>query len=119
MPFHAAVRGYAAGQTDELAARLTRPVRPLGRWRQAARDRPVAELLWAVYDETGYLAYCGGLPRGEQRQANLLELHDRARQFGDFRRQGLGQFLAFLEKLRSQSDLGQATSPPRPTTPCG
>ncbi len=109
MPFHVAVRTYAAEQTDDLAARLNDLLGRLARWRQAARDRPVAELLWAVYDETGYLAFCGGLPRGEQRQANLLELHDRARQFGDFRRQGLGKFLAFLEKLRGQSDLGQAT----------
>ncbi len=109
VPFHVAVRRYAAEQRDDLAARLAQLLDRLAAWRQAARDRPVAEVLWAVYDETGYLAYCGGLPRGEQRQANLVELHDRARQFGDFRRQGLGRFLAFLEKLRSQSDLGQAT----------
>ena len=78
-------------------------------WRRLARDRPVAELVWAVYDRTGYLAYCGGLTRGDQRQANLVELHDKARQFGEFRRQGLGRFLAFLEKLRAESDLGQAS----------
>ena len=108
VPFHVAVRRYAAEQHDELAARLTDLLNCLSDWRHLARDRPVAELLWAVYDQTGYLAFCGGLPRGEQRQANLVELHDRARQFGEFRRQGLGRFLAFLEKLRDQSDLGQA-----------
>jgi ATP-dependent helicase/nuclease subunit A len=108
IPFHAAVRRYAQERNDELAAKLTDLLDQLSRWRQLARDRPVAELLWSVYDETGYLAFCGGLPRGEQRQANLVELHDRARQFGEFRRQGLGRFLTFLGKLRAQSDLGQA-----------
>ena len=107
VPFHAAVRLYADGD-DELAAKLTDVLAQLSAWRQVARDRPVAELLWTVYDQTGYLAFCGGLPRGEQRQANLVQLHDRARQFGQFRRQGLGRFLTFLEKLRAQSDLGQA-----------
>ena len=108
VPFHVAVHRYAAEHQDELAAKLTDVLAQLAGWRQTARDRPVAELLWAVYAQTGYLAFCGGLPRGEQRQANLLELHDRARQFGEFRRQGLGRFLAFLEKLRTESEIGQA-----------
>jgi ATP-dependent helicase/nuclease subunit A len=108
VPFHVAVHRYAEEQHDELAAHLKDTLARLTEWRRLARDRPVAELLWAVYDQTGYLAFCGGLARGEQRQANLVELHDRARQFGAFRRQGLGRFLTFLVKLRSQSDLGQA-----------
>jgi ATP-dependent helicase/nuclease subunit A len=109
VPFHDAVRRYADEQHDELAAKLNDVLDQLRKWRQAARDRPVADLLWAIYDQTGYLAFCGGLPRGEQRQANLVELHDRARQFGQFRRQGLGRFLTFLERLRRESDLGQAS----------
>ena len=109
VPFHVAVRRYAAEQHDELAAKLTDVLNQLAAWRQTARDRPVAELLWAVYTRTGYLAFVGGLPRGEQRQANLVELHERARQFGTFRRQGLGRFLVFLERLRAESDLGQAS----------
>ena len=108
MAFHEAVYAYPAAEKDELGAKLTDVLAQLARWRQVARDRPVAELLWAVYTETGYLAFCGGLPRGDQRQANLVELHDRARQFGEFRRQGLGRFLTFLERLRAESDLGQA-----------
>ena len=109
VPFHEAVHRYRAEHDDDLASGLRAVHDRLDRWRQAARDRPVAELVWAVYEETGYLAFCGGLSGGEQRQANLLELHDRARQFGDFRRQGLTKFIGFLEKLRAESDLGQAT----------
>ena len=106
-PFHEAVRLYA-DKDDALAERLRGVLKQLAEWRQLSRDRTVAELLWTVYEQSGYLAFCGGLPRGEQRQANLVELHDRARQFGTFRRQGLGKFLGFLEKLRGESDLGQA-----------
>src|SRR5256885_6598644 len=60
-----------------------------------------------IYDSTGYLAFCAGLRDGEQRKANLIDLHDRARQFGSFQRQGLARFLAFLDQLREESDLGQ------------
>ena len=51
-------------------------------------------MLWGIYQQTGYLAYVAGLPNGAQREANLIELHDRATQFGSFQRQGLGRSLA-------------------------
>ncbi len=69
--------------------------------------RPLAELLWEIYGSTGYLAFCTGLADGQQRVANLIDLHERARQFGSFHRQGLARFLEFLDSLQSESDLGQ------------
>jgi ATP-dependent helicase/nuclease subunit A len=108
-PFHEAVRRYAAEHDDDLANRLRAFLAQLNDWRRRSRQRPLAEVIWTIYDQTGYLAFCCGLPRGEQRQANLLELHARARQFGTFRRQGLSRFLEFLQKLKNESDLGQAS----------
>ncbi len=72
-----------------------------------AHRRPLAEVLWQIYDETGYLAFCAGLDDGEQRVANLIALHERARQFGTFQRQGLNRFMQFIANLQEQSDLGQ------------
>ena len=109
VPFHEAVARYAAERDDELAARLRDIVADLDRWRDLARRRPLAEVLWAIYTETGYLAFAAGLPRGEQRAANLIELHEKARQFGTFQRQGLARFLQFLDQLADAGDLGQAS----------
>ncbi len=109
VPFHLAVQKYADEKTDDLALFLRNFREKLRVWRQDSRQRPVAEVLWNIYDQTGYLAYVTGLPNGQQRQANLTELHDRATQFGSFERQGLGRFLAFLEKLKQETDLGQAS----------
>src|SRR2546421_3792230 len=106
-PFHQAVVRYAREQDDELTAKLNDVINQLDRWREMAQRRPLAELIWDVYDSTGYLAFCAGLRDGEQRKANLIDLHQRARQFGSFQRQGLSRFLDFLEQLREQSDLGQ------------
>jgi ATP-dependent helicase/nuclease subunit A len=106
-PFHQAVVRYANEHTDELAAKLRDFLAVLQHWRNLARRRPLAELIWTVYDRTGYLAFCAALPDGQQRSANLLYLHERARQFGTFQKQGLARFLTFLEQLQDESDLGQ------------
>ncbi|HYE19079.1 MAG TPA: UvrD-helicase domain-containing protein [Tepidisphaeraceae bacterium] len=107
VPFHIAVTRYAKEHDDELAARLRDFLDQLARWRDVARHRPLAELIWEIYDQTGYLALIEGLAAGQQRVANLLELHRRAAQFGSFARQGLYRFLRFLDQLESETDAGQ------------
>lgn len=106
--FHEAAPRYAAERDDATARRLREFFSELDAWRQVAQQRPVAETIATLYEQTGFLAYCGGLHDGAQRQANLLMLQERARQFGAFHRQGLARFLHFLERLREESDL----SPP-------
>jgi ATP-dependent helicase/nuclease subunit A len=106
MPFHEAVERYAVEQDDELAAALRDRLSQIARWRELAHRRPLAEVIWSIYEDTGYLAFCNGLPDGEQRSANLIELHERARQFGTFQRQGLARFMKFLDGLASETDIG-------------
>ena len=107
VPFHQAVVRYAGEKTDELASRLRDILAQLSRWRDLARQRPLADLIWGIYEQTAYLAYVAGLENGQQRVANLLYLHQRARQFGSFLKQGLHRFIGFLSKLREESDLSQ------------
>jgi len=107
VPFHEAARRYSIEQRDELAAALRDFFHRLDAWRQLARHRPLAELIWQIYTETGYLAFCQGLANGDQRVANLVELHERATQFGAFSRQGLYRFLKFLDSLEAETDFGQ------------
>ncbi len=105
-PFHQAVTRYAAEKQDELAKRVGKILADLQRWREAAGRRPLHEVIWDIFAETGLLAFCEGLPAGAQRVANLLYFHERAATFGSFQRQGLGHFLEFLESLREESDIG-------------
>jgi len=109
--FHEAVIWYASEHDDELAARLREVLATLDAWRELAHTRPLAEVIWTIYDESGFLAYVEGLDDGAQRAANLLDLHRRAAQFGTFSRQGLYRFLRFLTNLERQSD------PAKPNTP--
>lgn len=107
IPFHQAVVKYAQEQDDELSAQLQGILRRLSEWRRLAHLRPLAEVLWQIYDTTGYLAFCSGMQDGQQRVANLIEFHSRAAQFSTFQRQGLSRFMAFLDSLAEDSDLGQ------------
>lgn len=107
VPFFEAVLRYARKMDDAIAARLRFVLDQLDSWRKLAHRRPVADLLWHVYTESGYLAYVAGLHDGEQRTANLLELHRRAGQFDAFARQGLGAFMQFLESLEKAGEVGQ------------
>lgn len=78
-------------------------------WRTLARRGPLSELIWRIYNETGYYVYAGGMPGGAQRQANLRALHDRACNFEVTSFRGLFRFLRFIEKFRETgSDLGTA-----------
>ena len=102
-PFHEAVQAYVKdGDDEDLSQRLDVTLANLQRWRDRIRQRPVAEVLWAIYEETGYLAYVAGLPGGRQRRDRLIQLHELARQFGQFTRQGLRRFLHFLENILEQ-----------------
>ncbi len=100
IPFHDAVRAYAEhGEGGAVRERLAVILARIDRYRDRVRRRPLAEVLWSLYEQQGYLAYVGGLPNGAQRRANLLKLHELARKFGTFRRQGLHRFLRFVETL--------------------
>lgn len=78
-------------------------------WRTRSRRISLAELIWSIYEETGYLAYVGTLPQGVQRQANLRVLYDRARRFEATQYRGLFRFLRFLDRFRRQGkDMGSA-----------
>ncbi|UCG33490.1 MAG: helicase-exonuclease AddAB subunit AddA [Phycisphaerales bacterium] len=110
VPFHEAVSLYARkGEYASLAERCALLGRLLDRFSSLVRRRPLADGLWQIYAETGCLAYVAGLPGGRQRRANLIKLHERARQFGTFARQGLYRFLRFMQQLEEAGrDLGAA-----------
>lgn len=106
--YDAIVAAAVAGQ-GELSGRLTEFLERLERWRTAARQGTLADLIWSVYRDTGYYDLVGGLPGGSQRQANLRALSHRARQYEATTFRGLFLFLRFIERIREGGrDLGAA-----------
>jgi ATP-dependent helicase/nuclease subunit A len=111
-PFHQAVNQYVAEQcsdTERWHRRLRRFFHRLEEWRTRARQGSLAELISQIYRETGYLDYVATLANGQQRQANLRALYDRAKQYEAGSYRGLFRFLRFVDRLQqSGSDLGEA-----------
>lgn len=107
--FYDAVVAAALSDQGELGRRLTDFLERLEGWRTLARQGTLADLIWAVYRDTGFYDFTGGLPGGAQRQANLRALHHRAQQYEATTFRGLFLFLRFIERIREGGrDLGAA-----------
>jgi len=96
-------------QESKLTNRLKKFMVKLESWRQTAAHIPIDELLWTLYMETNYYNYLGAMPGGEQRQANLRILRDRAANYEATSFKGLFNFVRFNEKMQiSKGDMGAA-----------
>lgn len=77
-------------------------------WRTAANKEPISDLIWQIYQETGFLDYVAGLVNGKQRQLNLHALYQRAEQYEQMSFKGLFQFIRFIELMqRNGQDLAE------------
>jgi ATP-dependent helicase/nuclease subunit A len=103
-----------------LADKLAKSLNTLDEWRTVARRGRLAELIWHIYRQTGYLSFVCALPDGPARRANLLKLHDRAIQFEGFAGNSgvpsLTRFIDFIEKLTAA---GEDWSKPQPEAGTG
>ena len=78
-------------------------------WKNASKTITLAELIWKIYVDTGFLTYVGLMPNGNLRQANLKMLFERAKEYEKTSFNGLFNFINFTEKLKSGSgDLSSA-----------
>ena len=108
------------GADAELAGRLNRIFARIEQWRRIARRGKLADLIWRIYRETGFLSFVSALPNGQARRANLLKLHDRAIQYEGFASTtgvpSLTRFVEFIEKLL---EAGQDWAPAEPQSLAG
>ncbi len=99
----------ADSKNGNTAVRAADFLDKLERWREMSLYMTTDQLIWQLYQETGYYGMVGAMPAGEQRQANLRILFDRARQFEKTSYKGLFNFITFVDKLKSsRGDMGSA-----------
>ncbi len=84
----------------------------LSRLRMRARELPIHELLYMVYQESGYYDYAAAMPAGEVRRANLDMLVEKAAAYEATSYKGLFHFVRYIEKLKKfDTDFGEAAPP--------
>ncbi|MDD6281873.1 MAG: UvrD-helicase domain-containing protein [Oribacterium sp.] len=82
----------------------------LDRFRRMSHYLTIHELLYRIYDETGYYNYASAMPAGNRRKANLDQLIDEALRFERTSYKGLFDFIRYIEKLKKyDNDQGEAS----------
>jgi len=119
--YYDCVLEYCRGGADPgLAGRLDKILAQIEQWRTIARRGNLADLIWRIYRQTGFLSFVSALPNGQARRANLLKLHDRAIQYEGFASSAgvpsLTRFVEFIEKLQ---EAGQDWAPAEPQSSAG
>ena len=72
-------------------------------WRKEQEYLSLDELIWKIYNDTGYYDYIGLMTNGALRQANLKMLFERAKQYESISFKGLFNFISYIEKIKTSS----------------
>lgn len=81
----------------------------LTHFREMVPYTAIHELLWKILEETGYALYIAAMPGGEQRQANVEMLVEKASAFEKTSYKGLFNFVRYIEQLQKYDvDYGEA-----------
>jgi ATP-dependent helicase/nuclease subunit A len=103
--FYWAVCAYAKNGDDKiLRIKCDKFIKNLTRWRGYVKQKSVANLIWTIYSETGFYDFMGALEGGEEAQANLRLLYERAKQYEQSGFKGLFNFIRYIDKLRNRSE---------------
>ncbi len=98
---------YAAAKRWE---ELTWFFEKLEHFRLLASYLPIHELIYRIYEETGYYDYVSAMPAGETRRANLDMLVEKAAEYEKTSYKGLFHFIRYIENLKKyNSDFGEAS----------
>lgn len=100
----------AKEKADEvLRNKITKFLNKIEDWREKSEYLNLAELLWKIYNDTGFYNYVSLMPNGALRQANLKMLFERAKEYEKTSFKGLFNFIRFIEKIKiGASDLSSA-----------
>ena len=112
---YTAMKNYRSDEdgitNEEIAVKIKcrRLVNNLEKWRGYVKRKSVANLIWSIYEETGLYDFMGAFEGGEESQANLRLLYERAKAYEQSGFKGLFNFIKYIEKLEGrQNDLSSA-----------
>lgn len=108
--FYKAVKSYKAGEKnlteneERLRGKCRRFIADLDRWRGYVKMKSIASLIWTLYEETGFYDFMGALEGGEEAQANLKLLYERAKKYEESGFKGIFNFIRYIERIENRND---------------
>lgn len=107
--FYTAMLKARLSAGENLKYKIDTFLEKIEKWREQNNILDLDELIWTIYEDTGFLNYVALMPNGEFRIANLKILFERAKQYETASFKGLFNFIQFIEKIKIGSgDLGAA-----------
>ena len=88
---------------NKLRGKIDKFLDSLEMWRKEQEYLSLDELIWKIYNDTGYYNYVGLMTNGELRQANLKMLFEIAKQCESISFKGLFNFINYMEKIKTSS----------------
>lgn len=111
---YAAVKSYVEQEQESisdqaLAQKLRDFLTLLDHFRRESAYLPIHELLYDIYERSGYYRYVSAMPAGETRRANLDMLVEKAVSYEQTSYKGLFHFIRYIENLKKyNTDFGEA-----------
>ena len=107
--FYTALLKSKLSVSKELKEKIETFLDKIDNWRKKNSYLELDELIWTIYEDTGFLNYVALMPNGEFRVQNLKSLFERAKKYQEASFNGLFNFINFMEKVKLGSgDLGAA-----------
>lgn len=105
----AMMRYIEEGSNEQIRRKAQKAADFLAEFREKKTYVDLSDFIWEILQKTQYYHYAGAMPAGEQRQANLRMLIQKAAVFEGGTYKGLFQFVQYMEQLKEyQIDYGEA-----------
>ena len=96
-------------ENESLKNKLNNFIDKLNEWQRKSKFKPLSELIWEIYEYTGFYHYSMLMPNGVLRAQNLKMLFERAKEYEKTSFKGLYNFIKFIEKIKNgSSDMASA-----------
>ena len=96
-------------ENESLKIKLNNFIDKINDWQRKSKFKPLSELIWEIYEYTGFYHYSMLMPNGVLRAQNLKMLFERAKEYEKTSFKGLYNFIKFIEKIKNgSSDMASA-----------
>lgn len=107
--FYEAICNAKNTKNIELKNKIEKFLLNLEDWQSKQEYLSLDELIWYIYENTGFYSYVSLMPNGAIKTANLKMLFERAKEYEKASFKGLYNFLNFIDKInKNNSDTGSA-----------
>ena len=107
--FYYAMKKCLVQVSKQLREKIEEFFKKLEKWRQEEKYKPLDELIWNIYTDTGFYNYVTLMSNGKLKQANLKMLFEKAKKYESESFKGLYNFINFIDKLQlTNNDMGAA-----------